>query len=100
MEIYKFLSEILTNKNVREYVIKLMGTFLSGSTKNEKFHVRIDSSLKDGSLTYGEFILSGESKKEFLISTYCCHPSLANDNLSGLVLWIFLLRALKQKKLK
>lgn len=68
--------------------------------KNEKFHVRIDSSLKDGSLTYGECILSGESKKEFLISTYCCHPSLANDNLSGLVLWIFLLRALKQKKLK
>ena len=38
-EIYKFLNEILTNKNVRDYVIQLMGTFLSGSTKNEKFHV-------------------------------------------------------------
>lgn len=38
-EINKFLTEILTNKNVRDYVIHLMGTFLSGSTKNEKFHV-------------------------------------------------------------
>ncbi len=68
--------------------------------KNEKFHVKIDSTLKPGSLTYGECILKGSSEKEFLISTYCCHPSLANDNLSGLVLWTYLLRALKQKKLK
>ena len=68
--------------------------------KNEKFHVKIDSTLEPGSLTYGECLLKGNSEKEFLISTYCCHPSLANDNLSGLVLWTYLLKALKQKKLR
>ena len=38
-DIYKFMSQVLTNRNVREFVIKLMATFLSGSTKSEKFHV-------------------------------------------------------------
>jgi|TARA_B100001964_G_C14167354_1_gene569758 aminopeptidase-like protein len=51
--------------------------------KNGNYHVVIDSELKDGSLTYGEVIIPGKSKKEVFISTYICHPSLANDNLSG-----------------
>lgn len=67
--------------------------------KNEKYHVKIDSSLKPGNLTYGEYVINGNSGKEFLISTYCCHPSLANDNLSGPILWTYLLKELKSKKL-
>lgn len=63
--------------------------------RDEKYHIHIDSTLKPGSLTLGEGIIEGSSEQEFLISTYCCHPSLANDNLSGLVLWAFLLRELK-----
>ena len=43
----------------------------------------IDSTLEDGSLTYGELVISGESEEEVFISTYVCHPSLANNELSG-----------------
>jgi aminopeptidase-like protein len=52
--------------------------------KDGTYEVRIDSTLTDGSLTYGELTLPGESKDEFLISCHVCHPSLANDNLSGI----------------
>jgi aminopeptidase-like protein len=48
-----------------------------------QYRVRIDSELKDGSLTYGEVLLSGTSSKEVLFSTYICHPSMANNELSG-----------------
>jgi aminopeptidase-like protein len=48
------------------------------------YQVRIDSALEDGHLTYGECYLPGESTDEVLISVHCCHPSLANDNLSGI----------------
>jgi aminopeptidase-like protein len=48
------------------------------------YEVCIDSKLADGSLTYGEFYLPGVSSSEILISAHACHPSLANDNLSGL----------------
>lgn len=48
------------------------------------YHVVIKSTLdKNGSITYGELIISGASSDEILISTYICHPSMANDNLSG-----------------
>jgi len=62
--------------------------------------VLIDSSFNfDGCLTYGELLIPGEVKEEILISTYFCHPSLANDNLSGSVLTAFLARELLKMKL-
>jgi aminopeptidase-like protein len=49
-----------------------------------EYHVYIDSTLHPGHLTYGEFRIQGETDDEVLISTHCCHPSLCNDNLSGM----------------
>lgn len=52
--------------------------------KDGDYEVYIDSTLKDGHLTYGECYVRGRSSDEILISCHACHPSLANDNLSGL----------------
>lgn len=62
------------------------------------YDVVIDASLEPGSLTYGEFVIPGESAEEVLISTHICHPSLANDNLSGIAIATFLARRLASKK--
>lgn len=58
------------------------------------FDVVIDADLKPGSLTYGEVLLPGKSPKEILISCYICHPSMANDSLSGVIIAAFLARHL------
>jgi aminopeptidase-like protein len=55
-----------------------------------EYEVCIDSSLEDGHLTYGELALPGETDDEVLISTHVCHPSLCNDNLSGIAVATFL----------
>lgn len=52
--------------------------------KSEQYHVCIDSSLEDGSLTYAEAVFPGDSSEEVLFYTHTCHPSLCNDNLTGI----------------
>ena len=53
---------------------------------DEEYEVCIDVRLENGHLTYAEALLPGESEEEVLLSTYVCHPSLANDNVSGIAL--------------
>jgi aminopeptidase-like protein len=65
-----------------------------------EYEVCIDSSLKDGHLTYGECFFPGRSKDEVLISCHACHPSLANDNLSGLTVATFLAEVLSRRDLR
>lgn len=62
------------------------------------YHVVIDATLAPGSLTYGELYLPGESTDEVLLSAHACHPSLANDNCSGLALLAWLARHLASKR--
>jgi aminopeptidase-like protein len=50
------------------------------------YEVRIDSTLEPGHLTYGEYFIPGETREEMLLSCHVCHPSLCNDNLSGIAL--------------
>lgn len=64
---------------------------------NSKYRVVIKSRFIDGELNYGEIVLKGREDKEVFFSTYICHPSLANDNLSGPVLCTFLARYLMDK---
>lgn len=59
-----------------------------------EYEVCIDSSLTDGHLTYGECYLEGDSQDEVLVSAHVCHPSLGNDNLSGIAVATFLIRHL------
>ena len=48
-----------------------------------QYEVRIDSALFDGSMSYGELVIPGDTEDEVLLSTYICHPSMANNELSG-----------------
>jgi len=62
-----------------------------------KYHARIDSEFKDGSMTYGEKIIEGD-EDEYIISTYCCHPSMINDNVAGMAMWADLLASMSKTK--
>ncbi|NMB87750.1 MAG: DUF4910 domain-containing protein [Chloroflexi bacterium] len=67
---------------------------LTGLEEGE-YEVCIDATLAPGSLSYGEFYLPGEIQDEFLISCHACHPSLCNDNLSGITLAAMLAKTLQ-----
>ena len=56
------------------------------SLQDGAYEVLVDSTLEPGSLTYGECVLPGELRQEILLTTHVCHPSLANDNASGMAL--------------
>jgi aminopeptidase-like protein len=64
------------------------------------YEVCVDSTMEPGSLTYGECYLPGESTDEILISCHVCHPSLANDNLSGIAIAAHLARCLGELALR
>lgn len=60
------------------------------------YRVKIDSTLQDGFLTYGELILAGKNTKEVFLSTYVCHPSMGNNELSGPTVTAFLAKWIKE----
>ena len=60
------------------------------------YEVSIDTSLAPGSLTYGELLVRGSQRDEVLISTHCCHPSLANDNLAAMTMCAALARIVER----
>ena len=65
---------------------------------DEEYHVVIDSTLEAGSLTYGELIVPGQTEDEILFTSYLCHPSMANDDLSGPVVLTELMKYVLQMK--
>jgi aminopeptidase-like protein len=62
-----------------------------------KYHAVVKSEFKQGVLNYGEVILPGKTEKEILISTYICHPSMANNEISGMVVATSLARWIAEK---
>ncbi len=89
---------------VTSYYTKNWGFCIAHSErKNLKkgiYKVKINRSLKKGFLHYGEIYIKGKLKKEIVFSTYICHPSMANNEISGIVVAIYLSNYLKKKKRK
>jgi aminopeptidase-like protein len=65
---------------------------------DDVYEIVIDTTLEPGNLTYADLIIPGKSDKEILISSYICHPSIANDCLSGTVLSMHLAKYLLEKE--
>jgi aminopeptidase-like protein len=68
--------------------------------EDEMYEVCIDSALEDGSLTFGECYLPGATDEEVFVSCHSCHPSLCNDNLSGMVVAALLAKHLSDLSLR
>ena len=107
-ELKKHIHTIPTQPNIIPYITSYYnenwGFCMSQNQFNElesgEYEICIDSTLKNGSLTYGEYLIKGEIQDEFLLSCYICHPSLCNDNLSGVALLTYLAKHLKNLKPK
>ena len=111
-ELFKHINTLKNQPNAIPYVTsyykKYWGFCISEKNKKEidksysnldKFKVVIKSTLnKKGYLNYGELILKGKSKQEILISTYICHPSMANNELSGPIVSMSLIEYFQKKK--
>ena len=106
-ELNNYLHSIPEQPNAIPYVTsyynKTWGFCLSenqrSKLKDKKYHAVIRSKLKKGFLNYGELIIPGKSKKEILLSTYICHPSMANNEVSGPVVTAAIAKELEQNKL-
>jgi aminopeptidase-like protein len=89
---------------VTSYYEKIWGFCLSqnqyDALKDTIYEVKIDATLKPGSLTYADIVIPGESEKEILLSTYVCHPSMANNELSGPVVATFIAKQILSQKQK
>lgn len=70
------------------------------SLQEDEYDVVIDSSLNDGSLTYGELLIPGKLEHEVVLYAHCCHPSLCNDNLTGIALITCLAKLFSQCELR
>lgn len=68
------------------------------SLPEDTYEVKIDSDLSPGSLTYGEFLVKGQIEEEVLISTHICHPSIANDNLTGIAVCAYLAKEISASR--
>jgi len=66
--------------------------------KKGNYKVFIDSKFKKGKMIYGEIVLKGKSKKEILLSTYICHPEMANNETSGISVLTYLAKWIEKKK--
>ena len=108
-ELQKYLYSIPEKPNAIPYVTsyykKKWGFCISEKQRKKlikgNYHVFIKTKFINGNLTYGEIFLPGKSKKEVFLSTYICHPSMANNELSGPVVSTYIAKWLQsQKKLK
>jgi len=68
------------------------------SLREGQYQVFIDSEIYNGQLNYADIVIKGKSSKEILLSTYICHPSMANNELSGPLVSIALARHIKSNK--
>ena len=107
-ELKKHIHTDKNNKNAIPYVTsyykKTWGFCLSQNQlkniKNKKYKVIIESYFKKGFMDYGEILFKGRSNKEILFSSYICHPSMANNELSGPVVNVALMHYLNNLKNK
>ena len=85
---------------VTSYYQRTWGFCLSHAQREQlpdgEYHVQIDSEFVDGGVDFGHCLLEGESDKEILLSSYLCHPSMANNELSGPLVLLGLYHRLKQ----
>lgn len=73
-------------------------TLNSQLSEDDELEICIDSILENGSLTIGELLIQGKSKKEYLLSSYICHPSMLNDSMSGVIASTLIAKELLKNK--
>ena len=92
-KLYSIPSMLNAIPYITSYYNKTWGFCISDKQKNlidGQYEVFIDSKLFNGSLTYGELLIKGKQQKEIFLSTYICHPSMANDQISGICVTTYL----------